>query len=89
MLLALVIGYPCLRLKGPYFAISMLGLNEVVRALVSYFETSPAAAPASAPPIVATVPVYYAMGPSRWPCRSPLPHHHLALRPAPHDHPRG
>ncbi len=37
-LLALVIGYPCLRLKGPYFAIAMLGLNEVLRALVSYFE---------------------------------------------------
>src|SRR5439155_859793 len=35
---ALVIGYPCLRLKGPYFAIAMLGLNEVLRALVSYFE---------------------------------------------------
>jgi ABC-type branched-subunit amino acid transport system permease subunit len=25
-------------LKGPYFAIAMLGLNEVLRALVSYFE---------------------------------------------------
>ncbi|HEY3067692.1 MAG TPA: branched-chain amino acid ABC transporter permease [Methylomirabilota bacterium] len=37
-LLALLIGYPCLRLKGPYFAIAMLGLNEVLRALVSYFE---------------------------------------------------
>src|SRR5204863_2202877 len=37
-ILALVIVYPCLRLKGPYFAISMLGLNEVLRALVSYFE---------------------------------------------------
>jgi branched-chain amino acid transport system permease protein len=35
---ALLIGYPCLRLKGPYFAIAMLGLNEVLRALVSYFE---------------------------------------------------
>ena len=38
VLLALVIGYPCLRLRGPYFAIAMLGLNEVLRALVSYFE---------------------------------------------------
>ena len=37
-MLALLIGYPCLRLKGPYFAIAMLGLNEVLRALVSYFE---------------------------------------------------
>jgi branched-chain amino acid transport system permease protein len=63
MVLALVIGYPCLRLKGPYFAISMLGLNEVVRALVSYFEGfTGGGSGISLPPIVATVPVYYAMG---------------------------
>jgi len=62
MLLALVIGYPCLRLKGPYFAISMLGLNEVVRALVSYFEGfTGGGSGISLPPIVAIVPVYYAM----------------------------
>ncbi|GIX46897.1 MAG: branched-chain amino acid ABC transporter permease [Candidatus Tectimicrobiota bacterium] len=36
--LALLIGYPCLRLKGPYFAISMLGLSEVVRLLALYLE---------------------------------------------------
>ncbi len=30
-LLALVIGIPCLRLKGPYFAIAMLGLAQVMR----------------------------------------------------------
>jgi branched-chain amino acid transport system permease protein len=63
LLLALVIGYPCLRLKGPYFAISMLGLNEVVRALVSYFEGfTGGGSGISLPPIAATVPVYYAMG---------------------------
>jgi branched-chain amino acid transport system permease protein len=63
MLLALAIGYPCLRLKGPYFAISMLGLNEVVRALVSYFEGfTGGGSGISLPPIVATIPVYYAMG---------------------------
>jgi len=62
MLLAFVIGYPCLRLKGPYFAISMLGLNEVVRALVSYFERfTGGGSGISLPPIVAIVPVYYAM----------------------------
>ena len=33
-----LIGWPCLRLKGPYFAIAMLGLNEVLRVVVSYFE---------------------------------------------------
>ncbi|HWB45322.1 MAG TPA: branched-chain amino acid ABC transporter permease [Hyphomicrobiaceae bacterium] len=62
-LLALLIGYPCLRLKGPYFAIAMLGLNEVVRALVSYFEgLTGGGSGISLPPINATVPVYYAMG---------------------------
>ena len=38
ILFALVIGWPCLRLKGPYFAIAMLGLNEVLRVAASYFE---------------------------------------------------
>ena len=33
-----MIGWPCLRLKGPYFAIAMLGLNEVLRVIVSYYE---------------------------------------------------
>jgi branched-chain amino acid transport system permease protein len=62
LILALVIGYPCLRLKGPYFAISMLGLNEVVRALVSYFEGfTGGGSGISLPPINAIVPVYYAM----------------------------
>lgn len=63
MLLALIIGYPCLRLKGPYFAIAMLGLNEVVRALVSYFEGFTGGGNGiSLPPIGSIVPVYYAMG---------------------------
>ena len=61
--LALVIGYPCLRLKGPYFAIAMLGLNEVVRALVSYFEGfTGGGSGLSLPPILSIAPVYYAMG---------------------------
>ncbi|MBI2358368.1 MAG: branched-chain amino acid ABC transporter permease, partial [Deltaproteobacteria bacterium] len=61
--LALIIGYPCLRLKGPYFAIAMLGLNEVVRALVSYFENFTGGGNGiTLPPIVSIQPVYYAMG---------------------------
>lgn len=61
--LALIIGYPCLRLKGPYFAIAMLGLNEVVRALVSYFENlTGGGSGISVPPILSLEPVYYAMG---------------------------
>jgi branched-chain amino acid transport system permease protein len=41
----------------------MLGLNEVVRALVSYFEDfTGGGSGISLPPIAAIVPVYYAMG---------------------------
>ena len=59
---ALVIGYPCLRLKGPYFAIAMLGLNEVLRALVSYFEgLTGGGSGLSLPTLHATIPIYYAM----------------------------
>jgi branched-chain amino acid transport system permease protein len=61
--LALAIGWPCLRLKGPYFAIAMLGLNEVLRALVSYFERLTGGGNGlSLPTLDATVPIYYAMG---------------------------
>ena len=61
--LGLVIGYPCLRLKGPYFAIAMLGLNEVLRALVAYFEGFTGGGNGlSLPTLDATVHVYYAMG---------------------------
>lgn len=59
---ALAIGYPCLRLKGPYFAIAMLGLNEVLRALVSYFEgRTGGGSGLSLPTLHATVPIYYVM----------------------------
>jgi len=61
--LALLIGYPCLRLKGPYFAISMLGLNEVLRALVSYFEGLTGGGNGlSLPTLDATRSIYYVMG---------------------------
>jgi branched-chain amino acid transport system permease protein len=61
--LALLIGIPCLRLKGPYFAIAMLGLNEVLRALVSYFEgLTGGGLGLSMPTLQATVPIYYVMG---------------------------
>ncbi len=62
-LLALIIGYPCLRLKGPYFAIAMLGLNEVMRVLVSYFEgLTGGGLGLSLPTLQASVQIYYAMG---------------------------
>ena len=63
VVLAVVIGYPCLRLKGPYFAIAMLGLNEVLRALVSYFEGLTGGGNGlSLPTLDASVPIYYVMG---------------------------
>jgi branched-chain amino acid transport system permease protein len=58
-----VIGYPCLRLKGPYFAIAMLGLNEVLRALVSYFEGLTGGGNGlSLPTLDASRSIYYVMG---------------------------
>jgi branched-chain amino acid transport system permease protein len=61
--LALIIGYPCLRLRGPYFAIAMLGLNEVMRVLVSYFEgLTGGGLGLSLPTLHASIPIYYAMG---------------------------
>jgi branched-chain amino acid transport system permease protein len=63
VLLAVAIGYPCLRLKGPYFAIAMLGLNEVLRALVSYFEGITGGGNGlSLPTLDASIPIYYVMG---------------------------
>jgi branched-chain amino acid transport system permease protein len=63
VVLAALIGYPCLRLKGPYFAIAMLGLNEVLRALVSYFEgLTGGGSGLSLPTLDASRAIYYAMG---------------------------
>jgi branched-chain amino acid transport system permease protein len=63
MVLALAIGWPCLRLKGPYFAIAMLGLNEVLRVAASYFEgLTGGGLGLSLPTLHASLPIYYAMG---------------------------
>jgi branched-chain amino acid transport system permease protein len=61
--LALIMGWPCLRLKGPYFAIAMLGLNEVLRVIASYYEGLTGGGNGlSLPTLYASVPIYYAMG---------------------------
>jgi branched-chain amino acid transport system permease protein len=61
--LAFIIGYSCLRLRGPYFAIAMLGLNEVMRVLVSYFEgLTGGGLGLSLPTLQANISIYYAMG---------------------------
>ena len=90
-LLAVLIGYPCLRLKGPYFAIAMLGLNEVLRALVSYFEgLTGGGSGLSLPTLDASVADLLRHG-ARGDAghAADVPHRHLALRPPPHDDPRG
>jgi len=62
MVFALVVGWPCLRLKGPYFAIAMLGLNEVLRVVVSYYEgLTGGGSGLSLPTLHASVPIYYGM----------------------------
>ena len=62
-LLALVIGWPCLRLRGPYFAIAMLGLNEVMRVIVSYYEGLTGGGNGlSLPTLDASLAIYYTMG---------------------------
>ena len=38
-LVALVIGYPTLRLRGPYFAIAMLGLSEIARIVTTAWDS--------------------------------------------------
>jgi branched-chain amino acid transport system permease protein len=63
VILALIIGYPCLRLKGPYFAIATLGLNEVMRVLVSYFDgLTGGGLGISIPALKISGQIYYAMG---------------------------
>jgi branched-chain amino acid transport system permease protein len=88
-LLALVLGYPALRLRGPYFAVAMLGLAETVRIAVTL------AAPLtgggkglSLPPALVDVPAYYAMGvlavvatgATHWVATSPLGLRLLSIR---------
>jgi branched-chain amino acid transport system permease protein len=62
-LLAAAIGWPCLRLKGPYFAIAMLGLNEVMRIIASAWESlTRGGLGLTLPPVLNIVPLYFAMG---------------------------
>jgi branched-chain amino acid transport system permease protein len=62
-LLALALGYPALRLRGPYFAIAMLGLAEVVRVAVTLAEPLTGGGKGmTLVPALVDVPAYYAMG---------------------------
>jgi len=62
-LLALVLGYPALRLRGPYFAVATLGLAEVVRVAVTVAEPLTGGGKGlTIPPTLNLIPAYYAMG---------------------------
>jgi len=61
--LSVIVGYPCLRLKGPFFAIGMLGLSQLLMLIVMMLHSITGGGEGIAlPPIVRTVPTYYAMG---------------------------
>ncbi|MFQ6111776.1 MAG: branched-chain amino acid ABC transporter permease [Nitrospinota bacterium] len=59
-ILSVIVGYPCLRLKGPFFAIAMLGLSQLLMLIVMMLTGGGEGL--ALPPIVKTVPTYYAMG---------------------------
>jgi branched-chain amino acid transport system permease protein len=61
--LALALGYPALRLRGPYFAIAMLGLAEAIRVAVTLAEPLTGGGKGmTLVPTLVDVPAYYAMG---------------------------
>ncbi|MFQ5894523.1 MAG: branched-chain amino acid ABC transporter permease [Nitrospinota bacterium] len=63
LLISALIGYPCLRLRGPYFAIAMLGLAELMAVIVSMLEPiTRGGLGIDLPPVRDIVSVYYAMG---------------------------
>jgi branched-chain amino acid transport system permease protein len=60
--IALAIGYPTLRLRGPYFAITMLGLSELARIVVTAWDSLTRGGLGVFLPIVRdTTPNYHAM----------------------------
>ncbi len=59
---AIVIGYPVLRLKGPYFAIAMLGAAESFRILATVWDSlTHGGEGISLPNVENSLPTYYAM----------------------------
>lgn len=61
-LIALVLGFPVLRLKGPYFAIAMLGAAEGMRVIVTVWDSlTHGGEGISLPNVENSFPTYYAM----------------------------
>jgi branched-chain amino acid transport system permease protein len=62
LLLGLPVGAVCLRLRGPYFAIAMLGFAESLRLLATLWTSlTKGGTGITLPPIQTLVPTYYAM----------------------------
>lgn len=62
MLIALLIGWPALRLRGPYFAIVMLGFAGVLKNIVILWkDVTQGGMGISLPPVLDTKPIYYFM----------------------------
>lgn len=62
MILALVSGYPCLRVRGIYFAIVTLALNETLKlSILDWESTSMGTIGMTLPPIYAPIETYYAL----------------------------
>ncbi len=62
LILGLPVGAICLRLKGPYFAISMLGFAESLRLVATLWTSlTKGGTGITLPPIQTLVPTYYAM----------------------------
>lgn len=60
--LAALIGWPALRLRGPYFAIVMLGFAGVLKnAVILWKDVTQGGMGISLPPVQSSEPVYYAM----------------------------
>lgn len=63
LILAAIVGYPLLRLKGPFFAISMLGLSQTSRLSALIFGSlTGGGLGMSLPPVQKLSEIYYAMG---------------------------
>lgn len=63
LVLAIIAGYPLLRLKGPFFAISMLGLSQTLRLSALIFSRlTGGGLGMSLPPVQKLSEIYYAMG---------------------------
>jgi branched-chain amino acid transport system permease protein len=62
LVVAVVVGYPVLRLKGPYFAIAMLGTAEGARVIATIWDgLTHGGVGISLPSVENSLPTYYAM----------------------------